>query len=113
MRRQIAAVLRLLLLTSSDLCATILQRPIRSSPRAALTRLGVRVQESSPDLKTGARAAPSDVAIARDGTRLAYTLEGKAHGGAASRIVLIHSLAMDRLFWQPVVERLTDHAAVL
>jgi 3-oxoadipate enol-lactonase len=27
--------------------------------------------------------------------------------------VLIHSLAMDRLFWRPVVERLADHAAVL
>jgi 3-oxoadipate enol-lactonase len=49
----------------------------------------------------------------RDGTRLAYALHGNAHHAAASRIVLIHSLAMDRLFWQPVVERLADHAAVL
>jgi 3-oxoadipate enol-lactonase len=71
------------------------------------------VQESSPDLKTGARAALSGVAIARDGTRLAYGLHGNDRRADASRVVLIHSLAMDRLFWQPVVERLTDHAAVL
>ena len=49
----------------------------------------------------------------RDGTRLAYALHGNVHRAAASRIVLIHSLAMDRLFWQPVVEQLADHAAVL
>jgi 3-oxoadipate enol-lactonase len=53
------------------------------------------------------------VAIARDGTRLVYALHGKGQRAGASRIVLIHSLAMDRLFWQPVVERLADHAAVL
>jgi 3-oxoadipate enol-lactonase len=53
------------------------------------------------------------VAIARDGTRLAYTLQGNTQRAAVSRIVLIHSLAMDRRFWQPVVERLADHAAVL
>jgi len=71
------------------------------------------VQESSPDLKSGARAAPSGVAIARDGTRLAYTLQGNTQRAAVSRIVLIHSLAMDRRFWQPVVERLADHATLL
>src|SRR4029077_9209939 len=67
----------------------------------------VRVPESSPDLKTGPRAAPSAVAAARDGTRLAYTLHGQGTNG----VVLIHSLAMDRRFWQPVVERLAGRGA--
>ncbi len=48
-------------------------------------------------------------AVTRDGTRLAYTL----HGSGANGIALIHSLAMDRLFWQPVVERLADRLPVL
>src|SRR4051812_4316698 len=64
----------------------------------------VRVPESSPDLKTGPRAVPSAVAAARDRTRLAYTLHGQGTNG----VVLIHSLAMDRTFWQPVVERLAS-----
>src|SRR5882757_3382076 len=69
----------------------------------------VRVPESSPDLKTGPRAVPSAVAATRDGTRLAYTLHGQGTNG----VVLIHSLAMDRRFWQPVIERLASHAPVL
>ncbi len=50
-------------------------------------------------------------ARARDGTRLAYTLHGAP--AAAGRIVLVHSLAMDRSFWRPVAERLATNAAVL
>jgi 3-oxoadipate enol-lactonase len=50
-------------------------------------------------------------ARARDGTRLAYTLHGAP--AAARRIVLVHSLAMDRSFWRPVAERLATNAAVL
>src|SRR6476619_6796654 len=69
----------------------------------------VRVPESSPDLKTGARAVPSAVAAARDGTRLAYTLHGQGTNG----VVLVHSLAMDRRFWQPVVQRLAGRVPVL
>ena len=49
------------------------------------------------------------MAVARDGTRLAYAL----HGRVANGIVLIHSLAMDRAFWQPVAERLAKHVPVL
>jgi 3-oxoadipate enol-lactonase len=71
------------------------------------------VQESSPDLKTGARAARSGVAITRDGTRLGYSMQGGADRAGANRIVLIHSLAMDRLFWQPVAEQLAERAAVV
>ena len=52
---------------------------------------------------------PSAVAAARDGTRLAYTLHGQGTNG----VVLIHSLAMDRRFWQPVVERLAGRVPVL
>jgi 3-oxoadipate enol-lactonase len=70
--------------------------------------LFVRVPDSSPDLKTGPRAVPPAVA-ARDGTRLAYTLHGQGTNG----VVLIHSLAMDRRFWQPVVERLAGVVPVL
>jgi 3-oxoadipate enol-lactonase len=47
--------------------------------------------------------------MTRDGTRLAYAL----HGRGADGIVLIHSLAMDRAFWQPVAERLAKNAPVL
>src|SRR6185295_13362225 len=69
----------------------------------------VRVPESSPDLKTGPRAVPSALAAARDGMRLAYTLHGQGTNG----VVLIHSLAMDRRFWQPVVQRLAGRVPVL
>lgn len=48
---------------------------------------------------------------ARDGARLGYTLYGARD--AADRIVLVHSLAMDRSFWRPVAERLAGGAAVL
>jgi 3-oxoadipate enol-lactonase len=50
-------------------------------------------------------------AVARDGTRLAYSLYDK--GPEAPRIALVHSLAMDRAFWRPVAERLADTASVL
>ena len=44
-----------------------------------------------------------------DGTRIAYALHGEGKNG----IALIHSLAMDRRFWQPVVERLAQTTPVL
>jgi 3-oxoadipate enol-lactonase len=69
------------------------------------------VHQSSPDLKTGARAAPATVAITRDGTRLCYALEASAGRGVG--IVLVHSLAMDRMFWEPVVKRLAPRMPVL
>jgi 3-oxoadipate enol-lactonase len=50
-------------------------------------------------------------ASARDGTPLAYTLDGSAE--AALRLVCIHSLALDREVWRPVAEVLGDEAAVL
>src|SRR3954470_671617 len=47
----------------------------------------------------------------RDGTPIGYTLHGSP---AASRFaVLVHSLAMDRQFWNPVALRLASGAAVL
>jgi 3-oxoadipate enol-lactonase len=45
-----------------------------------------------------------------DGVSIRYSLTGPANG---PRIVLIHSLAMDRSFWSPVVDRLKDHAQLL
>lgn len=49
------------------------------------------------------------MAVTGDGTRIAYALHGHGKDG----IALIHSLAMDRRFWQPVVERLIRAAPVL
>ncbi len=46
-----------------------------------------------------------------DGIRISYTL----HGDPASsrRAALVHSVAMDRQFWQPVAERLAKDTAVV
>jgi 3-oxoadipate enol-lactonase len=44
--------------------------------------------------------------VTRDGTRIGYTLHDR--GTSAPRAVLIHSLAMDRTFWRPVVELLPN-----
>jgi 3-oxoadipate enol-lactonase len=63
-------------------------------------------------LNSDLRQAPESegVAVARDGTRIRYTLRDRGRG--ARRVVLVHSLAMDRTFWQPVADLLTD-ASVL
>jgi 3-oxoadipate enol-lactonase len=50
-------------------------------------------------------------ARARDGTGIAYTLSGNAD--AKHGIVLVHSLAMDQRFWEPVAERLMPLASIL
>jgi 3-oxoadipate enol-lactonase len=49
--------------------------------------------------------------VVRDGTRIGYSLHGARD--SAAHVVLLHSLAMDRDFWRPVVERLAPRAAVL
>ena len=46
----------------------------------------------------------------RDGTRIGYTLHGD---GGKARAVLVHSLALDREFWQPVATELAGSASVL
>src|ERR1700726_1109181 len=46
----------------------------------------------------------------RDGTAIRYAITGPDKG---PRIALIHSLAMDRHFWNPVVERIKSAATVL
>jgi 3-oxoadipate enol-lactonase len=43
----------------------------------------------------------------RDGAELAYTLTQSAHAGA-TRLVLLHTLAMDRTIWEPLVALLPD-----
>lgn len=55
--------------------------------------------------------AVSSHVVARDGTLIAYSLYDRGTG--APCFVLLHSLAMDRAFWEPVVERLTSVATVL
>jgi 3-oxoadipate enol-lactonase len=47
----------------------------------------------------------------RDGAKLIYELRGRA--GDAPPVVLIHSLGMDRTFWDAVTPALTDTTAVL
>jgi 3-oxoadipate enol-lactonase len=47
----------------------------------------------------------------RDGTRLAYALQGQPDRGGG--IALVHSLAMDRGFWQPVAGKLAAAMPVL
>jgi 3-oxoadipate enol-lactonase len=47
----------------------------------------------------------------RDGTAIAYTLIDA--GSGMPRIALVHSLAMDRSFWQPVVDQLAGKASLL
>jgi 3-oxoadipate enol-lactonase len=62
----------------------------------------------SSDLRRGANS--EGVALTSDGARIQYTLRDQ--GTAARRVVLIHSLAMDRTFWQPVADLLPE-ASVL
>jgi 3-oxoadipate enol-lactonase len=47
----------------------------------------------------------------RDGTRLVYDLHGRDDG--RPRLVLIHSLGMDRFFWAPTIAALGDAAVIL
>jgi 3-oxoadipate enol-lactonase len=48
---------------------------------------------------------------AHDGTRLVYRLKGAESG--RPRVALVHSLAMDGSFWDPVADLLAHKAAVL
>ena len=58
----------------------------------------------------------SGIASAADGASIAYTLhstEASSGSRARPRIALIHSLALDRSFWDGVVPLLAPHADVL
>jgi 3-oxoadipate enol-lactonase len=69
-------------------------------------------QQEPPNVAAPAKAGPGGaVATTRDGTRLAYNLHQGAPGTLG--IALIHSLAMDRHFWQPVADRLAASRPVL
>jgi 3-oxoadipate enol-lactonase len=46
----------------------------------------------------------------RDGTAIRYVISGNERG---PRVALIHSLAMDRQFWNPVVDRMKASATLL
>ena len=47
----------------------------------------------------------------RDGTRLVYDIHGRDEG--RPRLALIHSLGMDRFFWDRMTPLLGDSAVVL
>jgi 3-oxoadipate enol-lactonase len=51
-----------------------------------------------------------DFATCSDGTKIFFRVDGK---NDAPRVALLHSLAMDHRFWQPVIERLANNAIVL
>jgi 3-oxoadipate enol-lactonase len=61
------------------------------------------------DLRRATRIDGS--ARTRDGIEISYTLHGNAT--SSRRATLVHSVAMDRQFWQPVAERLAKDTAVL
>lgn len=61
--------------------------------------------------KTQQSTSPRTEARVSDGTRIGYTLHGSGKG--TKRVVLIHSLALDREFWQPVVQELGNNVSVL
>ena len=65
-----------------------------------------RTIRETPTLPSDLRPAAltEGTAIARDGTRLGYTLHERGPG--KPRAVLVHSLAMDRHFWTPLIEHL-------
>jgi 3-oxoadipate enol-lactonase len=68
--------------------------------------------ESNPDTPNSAPESFMGVAHARDGAAIAYTLL-KDGGGERPRVVLIHSLAMDRSFWDRVVPILAGEVDLL
>ena len=53
------------------------------------------------------------MATAADGASIAYTLHATERAGERPRVALIHSLALDRSFWDGVVPLLTPHANIL
>jgi 3-oxoadipate enol-lactonase len=71
---------------------------------------GIREKVGTLNSDLRRAAASEGVAVTRDDTSLGYTLRDQ--GGSAPRVVLVHSLAMDRTFWQPVAELLLN-ASVL
>jgi 3-oxoadipate enol-lactonase len=51
-----------------------------------------------------------NIATTRDGTKISYRV---VKGNGKSRVVLVHSLAMDKTFWKPTAEALGGSADVL
>ena len=58
-------------------------------------------------------ALSSEVTTMRDGTQLGYTMCQGSRSNGDQQLVLIHSLAMDRSFWNAVVSRLPEDIDVL
>ena len=54
---------------------------------------------SGEALRSDPAPATEGIARTRDGARLAYSVQGEGE----KHVALVHSLAMDRHFWQPVV----------
>ena len=58
-------------------------------------------------------AVRTGTAIAADGASIAYSLHAQGSAKPRPRVALIHSLALDRSFWDGVVPPLAAHADVL
>jgi 3-oxoadipate enol-lactonase len=75
-------------------------------------RVSARIQERFPLNADLRRATRTDgTARTRDGISISYTLHGDVT--STRRATLVHSVAMDRQFWQPVAERLAKDTAVV
>ncbi|WGF89784.1 alpha/beta fold hydrolase [Marinivivus vitaminiproducens] len=57
-----------------------------------------------------AREGRTDTAHTRDGTPISYRVDGREAG---PRLALVHSLAMDKHFWDRAIAELGDRASVL
>ncbi|HEX6143726.1 MAG TPA: alpha/beta hydrolase, partial [Geminicoccaceae bacterium] len=78
---------------------------------AAGPGLNLKARMSEGDDRKRSADVADGSARTRDGSLIAYTHYRNPE--ARARIALAHSLAMDRSFWQPVVERLRPDASVL
>ena len=93
---------------------TLQYTPQRPSGRESHnpTGAGPRSRTARPRRKSMPSAASNDTFTTSDQTTIAFTRHSAPHAGAP-RLVLIHSLALDRHMWDAIVARLEPHAEVL
>lgn len=85
-------------------------RRVPDTPAAALPRYPRDFGRFHLELMLPPQSLTGSHARMRDGTRIHYGMAGIDDG---PRGALIHSLAMDRNFWNPVIAQLKDHARLL
>src|SRR5712671_1950011 len=85
--------------------------PSFPGPSRAGLKFGLRFCVSCKINCGAAREIMTSTTKLRDGTRLVYDIHGRDDG--RPRLVLIHSLGMDRFFWERVNPIVADDAAIL